>query len=140
MNNGPIILVEDDLDDKAIFEEAMAELQIKNPLKWFPNGTQAIEYLKTTQEVPFLILSDVNMPGMSGVQFKRKIDADPILRKKSIPFLFFSTVANQETVDEAYEELTVQGYFKKCSDYKGMLEDVRIIMAYWKCCKHPNAL
>src|SRR3984893_12140457 len=106
---GPIIVVEDDQDDKDILEEILKELDIPNPLIWFTNGPEAFQFLLTTQEQPFLIFSDVNLPGQNGIEFKKEMDENKQLRKKSIPFVFLSTSADQRYINEAYTKMTVQG-------------------------------
>jgi CheY-like chemotaxis protein len=78
------------------------------------------------------------MPGINGLEFKRQIDADPVLRKKSIPFIFYSTAALQKDVNEAYTELTIQGFFIKGNDYNKTKALIRTIIDYWKNCIHPN--
>ena len=135
---GSIILVEDDADDKFIVEEILQELKIPNQLKWFTSCPDAFVYLKTMTEQPFIIFCDVNLPGQSGIEFKREIDADPELRKKSIPFVFMSTSADQRFVNEVYTEMTVQGFFQKDFSYDEMKRMFSVIMDYWKICKHPN--
>src|SRR5687768_2818899 len=94
MKSGPIILVEDDADDEDIFEEVLKELKVYNKIVWFINAKDAMEYLKATSEQPFIIFCDINLPGLSGIEMKRKIDADKELRRKSIPFVFYSTAAD----------------------------------------------
>ena len=138
MKSGPIILIEDDDDDKEVMQEVLADLQVKNDLIWFNNFEEAFQYLKTTSEKPFIILCDINISGNKGTQFKYEIDADPQLRKKSIPFIFYSTSVDQETVNEAYIGMTVQGFFMKGNSYKEVKEVVKVIMEYWKYCSHPN--
>ena len=59
------------------------------------------------------------------------------LRKKSIPFVFFSTAANKQEIERAYE-MMVQGYFKKKNSMDGIKSTLKIIMDYWTLCKHPN--
>ena len=59
---GPIVLVEDDVDDQSIMEEVIREVGINNQLIFFSNGPEAFKFLKTTKSQPFLILSDVNLP------------------------------------------------------------------------------
>ncbi len=139
MKAGPIILVDDDIDDKAIFEDAIKDLGVDNELLWFDNTKEAFNYLKVTKDQPFVIISDVNMPVHSGIEFKRQIDADPHLRGKAIPFIFYSTAVNRETVDHAYKQLTVQGFFQKKNDYKEIVENIKLILEYWGTCKHPNS-
>src|SRR4051794_4496413 len=110
MVTGPIILIEDDPDDKELIETALKELDIPNKTVWFSNSIDAFEFLKNKDDQPFIIFSDINLPRMTGIEFKKKIDNDPELRRKSIPFVFFSTSADKRAIDEAYTKLTVQGY------------------------------
>jgi CheY-like chemotaxis protein len=139
MVTGPIIIVEDDEDDKYIFEEVLKALKIFNKTIWFQNCMDAFNFLKSSSEQPFLIISDVNLPGCSGIEFKRMIDQHEELRKKSIPFVFFSTSTAKKHVEEAYLDLTVQGYFHKASSYEELKNIIRAIFEYWKICKHPNS-
>ena len=92
---GPIVIVEDDLDDQEMIQEAMEEVGIKNELVFFDRSLKAFEFLKSTTQQPFLILSDVNLPAQNGIEFKRQIDEDRQLREKSIPFVFYSTAVEK---------------------------------------------
>jgi CheY-like chemotaxis protein len=136
--SGPIIIVEDDRDDKELFEEITREIGIENELIWFPQAEEAFKYLKATLTSPFLIFSDINLPGITGLELKRDIDADPELRRKSIPFVFFSTNASQKDIDTAYITMTVQGFFVKGNNYSEVKLLLRSIYFYWMHCKHPN--
>jgi CheY-like chemotaxis protein len=135
---GPILIVEDDTDDKELFEQIIRELHIPNKLIWYDNTDDAFAFLNSTQESLFVIFSDVNMPGQNGLQFKKTIDATPKLRKKSIPFIFYSTSAAQPDVNQAYTEMTVQGFFKKGTDFDKMKQNLKTIFDYWYNCIHPN--
>jgi CheY-like chemotaxis protein len=137
--SGPIIIVDDDRDDQEILEFVFRELDVPNKLIWFTNALEALAYLKATAEQPFLIFSDINMPQQSGIEFKRDIDGDPELRRKSIPFIFYSTSVSQNHVNEAYTELTVQGFFQKGESIPAIKAALKAIIEYWKMCKHPNS-
>lgn len=137
--SGPILIVEDDIDDQEIYLEILNQLGIDNKLIFFPLASKALEYLKTTIEKPFVILCDINLPVMNGIEFKQHIDYDPYLRNKSIPFIFFSTSAERSQVNKAYTELTVQGFFKKESSIEEIAKSLSVILAYWELCKHPNS-
>src|SRR6185369_12474691 len=100
-----IILIEDDQDDIDVFTDVVRQLNVKNEIKWFPDTNSALSYLISAKETAFLIFCDINLPGKNGIAFKRDIDKDPELRKRSIPFLFYSTAANQSDIDEAYAEM-----------------------------------
>ena len=140
MKSGPIIVIDDDADDRAIFESALEELSINNKRLWFTNCKDAFDYLRKTDEQPFIIFCDVNIPELAGIEFKRQIDKDPSLRKKSIPFIFYSTSVDQATVNEAYTQMTVQGFFQKKNRYDEVKKDIKLILEYWQECRHPNAV
>jgi len=135
---GPIIIVEDDADDEAIFTEILSELNLPHKTIWFGNSGEAFNYLKTTSEQPFIIFSDVNLPGENGVEFKRRIDQDKQLREKSIPFVFYSTAVDQRIVNEVYTKMTVQGFFQKGNSYEEIKNHIKLIFDYWTVCSHPN--
>jgi CheY-like chemotaxis protein len=132
------MIIEDDRDDQQLMVEVFTSLNIKNELKFFENGNKALAYLKTTTDQPFIILSDVNLPGMSGPDFKRSINEDDRLRQKSIPFVFLTTSAEKKAVEEAYDIL-VQGYFQKANKMDELKAMVKMIMDYWMECKNPNS-
>ena len=113
-------------------------MKISNKIIWFTDSQSAFDFLKTTREQPFIIFSDVNLPAQNGIDFKRKIDADKQLRKKSIPFVFYSTFVSQDVVNETYTKMTIQGFFRKGASYKEMKSDIKVIVDYWQICKHPN--
>jgi CheY-like chemotaxis protein len=137
--NGPIILVEDDLEDQEITRELLEQIGIKNELIVFNYCEDCYKYLLNMGNVqPFIILSDVNLPRMSGIDFKQKIDANEELRKRSIPFIFYSTSADVHSVKEAYE-YRVQGYFPKEPSMSAMKSNLELIFNYWQKCKHPNS-
>jgi CheY-like chemotaxis protein len=132
-------MIEDDDDDKEIIVQVLNDLKVPNLVHWFISSSEAFKYLKETPEKPFLILCDVNLPGLSGIEFKKEIDSDPQLRKKSIPFVFYSTSIAQSAVDEAYIQMTVQGFFQKGDHYEEIKKTIDLIVSYWKVCRHPNS-
>ncbi|MEO6488993.1 MAG: response regulator [Ferruginibacter sp.] len=135
---GPIVLIEDDTEDVLTMQEALKDLNIGNELIYFPNTILALKYLKETEQQPFLIICDVNMPFQNGLDFKRNIDDHPDLKKKCIPFIFYSTSANSDEVSKAFLQMSIQGFFKKASSYDEILNDITAIIEYWKKSKHPN--
>mgnify|MGYP001627179916 CR=1 FL=1 len=139
MKSGPIILIEDDVDDKEILEEVLKELNVSNELIWFNNCIEAYNFLLHTSQRPLLIISDVNLPGQNGLELKRQIDENPILRSKSIPFIFYSTSVSQHAVNIAYQEMTVQGFFQKEQNFESIKIKIKNILDYWKDCRHPNS-
>jgi len=135
---GPIILVEDDEEDQLLIKESLDSINPENFMRIFKNGEEALAYLMQTKEQPFLIICDINMPKMDGLSFRSTINDHDYLRKKSIPFVFFSTTASEEAINIAYE-LTVQGFFVKPSTFKELTNTLLLLVKYWKECKHPNS-
>jgi len=137
--SGPIVIVEDDLDDQELIQEILKAINVSNELIFFAKCEKAFEFLKTSGIQPFIILSDVNLPEQNGLEFKRRIDEDSELRAKSIPFIFFSTSVDKKAVDTAYKEMTVQGFFQKKSNFEELKSLIKLIVDYWKQCRHPNS-
>lgn len=138
--DGPIIIIEDDLDDRFTLQEALVEANVSNELVFFDNGPEAFEYLKTATQQPFIILCDVNLPRQNGIEFKRELDSDPYLRAMAIPFIFYTTFVSQYAVNEAYKNMTVQGFFQKNNTHKELKDVIRIIIDYWRICRQPQNL
>lgn len=136
--SGVIVIIEDDVDDRKFLGEIISELGVANELKWFETAESALEFLSTTFQSIFIIISDVKLPGQSGLEFKKAVDDDPTLRRKSIPFVFYSTDANQDDVNDAFLNMNTQGFFKKGPDYEKAKDAIKIIFDYWKLCRHPN--
>ncbi|MDQ6814650.1 MAG: response regulator [Bacteroidota bacterium] len=136
-SNGPVIIIEDDPDDQELLKEVFEKLNYSNKIIFFFDGQEALNYLNRTDSVPFLILSDINMPKLNGFELRNKIKTDAALQVKCIPYLFFSTASSQQAVIDAYS-LSVQGFFIKQNTMMELEKTVRVIMEYWKRCIAPN--
>lgn len=137
MKNGPILLIEDDIDDQEFIIDALQTLGVPNEVITFDNGQKALDFLRITPKQSFVIISDVNLPIMNGLQFKSEIEKDEYLKSKSIPFIFLSTSADSKAVKEAFD-LGVQGFFVKENTYQGIRTQLKGIVDYWKSSRHPN--
>src|SRR3982751_3026668 len=113
MTRGPIVLVEDDPDDKIFFERVLVELKVPNPLVWLRNGEEAYDYLLNTSDKPFIIFCDINMPLINGIELKKRINASKYLQDKATPFVFYTTSSNPAFIKTAYSEYVIQGFFVK---------------------------
>jgi CheY-like chemotaxis protein len=136
-NNNPILIVEDDADDCEFILSALNELGVKNEKKCFSNGKDALAYLKSSHLETFVILSDVNMPLLNGLQLKAEINQDDYLRRKSIPFVFLSTSTSKKEVEAAYD-LMAQGYFKKPNSFDEIKTMLKMVTDYWDTANHPG--
>jgi CheY-like chemotaxis protein len=134
---GVIIILEDDADDQELLKEVFTKLNYPNELMFFLNGEDALDYLNKADTIPFLILSDINLPKLNGFELRAKLKSDAQLELKCIPYLFFSTASNQRAVIEAYS-LSVQGFFVKQTSMSELEKTITVIMEYWKRCAAPN--
>ncbi len=137
--SGAILVIDDDEDDHHILKTACEKLGVSETLKFFYDGHSLLKYLKSTTEQPYIILCDINMPRIDGIKLRHTIWHDEALRKKSIPFIFFSTAASPSQVKEAYD-LTVQGFFLKGQTMDETERKLRLIFEYWGESRHPNSL
>ena len=134
---GPVIIIEDDADDQEMLTEIFTKLNYPNKLLFFFDGQKALDFISNSHESPFLILSDINMPKLSGFALREKLKTDEKLNIKCIPYLFFSTALNQKSVIDAYS-LSVQGFFVKQNSMSELEKTIFAIMEYWRRCAAPN--
>jgi len=134
---GPVIVIEDDRDDQEVLKEVFERLGYENEIRFFGDGQSALNYLNSTEELPFLILSDINLPKLDGFALRNKIKMDERLQLKCIPYLFFTTASSQQAVIDAYS-MSVQGFFVKQNTMKELENTISVIMQYWKLCSSPN--
>jgi CheY-like chemotaxis protein len=134
---GPIMIIEDDREDQELLEETFSILDYPNPVIFFTNGNEALEYLLETNTPPVLIISDINMPQISGFEIREKIINDKKLQKLQIPYVFFTTAAQKKTVVDAYS-LSDQGFFTKPNTMHDLQNTIRTIVEYWLGCYTPN--
>ncbi|MDB5252579.1 MAG: response regulator [Flaviaesturariibacter sp.] len=132
-----MIVIEDDVDDQELIREVFQNGRYPNELLFFGDGQAALDFLNSTDVVPFLILSDINMPKLDGFALRNKIRVDEKLQTRCIPYLFFSTAASQAAVIQAYSA-SVQGFFVKKNTISALEETIRVIMDYWLLCSAPN--
>jgi CheY-like chemotaxis protein len=136
-SNGPVIIIEDDVDDQEVLADIFKKKNYTNKILFFSDGQNALDYLNKTEVMPFLILSDINMPKLDGFALRTKIREDAALQVKCIPYLFFSTAASQKAVVDAYS-MSVQGFFIKQNSVSELEKTISVIMEYWQRCVAPN--
>ena len=135
-NSEPILLVEDDRVDMMTAKRALKDLKITNALVHSANGEEALVYLRDeSSENPCVILLDLNMPRMNGIEFLKIVKVDTLLKK--IPVIVLTTSDNEKDIIESFE-LGVAGYMVKPPDYKNFVEVIRAVNLYWTYSKSPN--
>ncbi len=135
-SQGPLIIIEDDPDDQDMIRRVLSKLELSNEVKFFADGEQALAYFQSTPDKPFLIISDINMPLMNGLELKKQIQRNESLRKKCYPFVFLTTTVTTAQVQTAYSH-SVEGFFAKGQSYDELKEVLKDIITYWKKASHP---
>jgi CheY-like chemotaxis protein len=131
----PILLLEDDNIDAMTVKRALKDLKTVNPVVHVINGEEGLEYLRDeNNERPCIILLDLNMPKMNGIEFLKAVKADEQLRK--IPAVVLTTSRNDRDIVESFN-LSVAGYMLKPVDYKQFVETIRAIDIYWRLSRLP---
>ncbi len=136
MNTAPVLIVDDDLDDRDFLQEAWTELGMENTLVFFSNAEDALVYLQAGHQPPFLILCDVNLPRMDGFELKRKIYENIEMNYQSIPFVFWSSQPSKAQIQKAYD-LGGNGFFVKDNNFDALKQSLYEIVQYWRKCITP---
>ena len=131
MNDAPVFIVDSDIEDKELLAEAWKELALPNQLYFFKNAEEVIRQLETNSVVPFLIISEINLPKTSGLELKRYLLEHNHTNFKSIPFVFLSDTPSQAHIEEAYY-LCTNGLFKKSDSFEKLKQQLLGIVKYWR--------
>ena len=128
-----ILLVEDNLGDARLAEEALKDSKVHNNLYHVEDGVEAMRFLRRQENyadvpLPDLILLDLNLPRKNGREVLAEIKEDPELRL--IPVVVLSTSETEKDVAETYR-LHANAYIVKPVDLDGFIEVVRSIKDFW---------
>jgi len=134
-NSKPILLVEDDRVDAMTVQRALKDLKVINRLDIVENGEEALTFLNNPEnEKPGIILLDINMPRMNGVEFLKLAKQNETLRR--IPVIVLTTSKEGSDKIESFK-LGVAGYMIKPINYQQFVEVVRTIDLYWTLSELP---
>ena len=135
ISSKPILLVEDDQVDVMTVKRALKEIHVTNPVVNQENGEEALKYLRDPESVkPCIILLDLNMPIMNGIEFLHIVKQDALLRR--IPVVVLTTSEEQQDKVSSFD-LGVAGYMAKPVDYRQFVDVMRTINAYWTVSEVP---
>jgi len=136
-NSKPILLLEDDTVDVMTVKRAFKDLKITNDLVHVTNGEEALEYLRNEDNArPCVIISDLNMPKMNGIEFIKAVKSDEKLKK--IPVVVLTTSKEDRDKIDSFQ-LSVAGYIVKPVDYIKFVDAVRAINLYWTLSELPES-
>ncbi|MGB3570551.1 MAG: response regulator [Phormidesmis sp.] len=134
-----ILLVEDDTVDIMNVQRSFKKANISNPLYIAQNGIEALAMLRGEASVTVptsrrLVLLDLNMPKMGGIEFLGELRADSKLR--STPVIVLTTSDQERDRIEAYN-LNVAGYILKPVTFVNFAEVMTTLNRYWTLCEMP---
>lgn len=132
----PILLLEDDTVDAMTVKRALKDLHILNPLVRVANGEEALVHLRDdSKEKPCVIMLDLNMPKMNGLEFLKVAKTDEKLRR--IPAIVLTTSKDDQDRLKTFQ-LSVAGFVVKPVDYVKFVEAMKIVNLYWTLSELPN--
>ena len=132
----PILLIEDDTVDQVTVTRALKEIKVTNKLFIVNNGEEGLEHLRNKKNLePGIILLDLNMPRMNGIEFLKIVKHDNSL--KQIPVVVLTTSSEDSDRLESFK-LGIAGYMTKPVDYIKFVEVVKSINWYWTLSEFPN--
>lgn len=131
----PILLVENDPVQAKAVERAFGAHGVRSSCVNFADGNDALVHLRHQNgEKPWLILLNLDLPGMTGVEFLEAVKSDEVL--KTIPVVLLTASSHQDDIARSFE-LGAAGYMIKIPEYEGLLETVKTIAQYWNLCEKP---
>jgi len=128
-----ILLVEDDEVDVKALKWAFEKLKVANPLVIARDGVEALELMASLSR-PYLVITDINMPRMNGIELLRKI-RQSVDYRDSIVFVLTTSNDEQDKID-AYD-LNVAGYMLKTDMGTSFTRAISLIDNYWKVVEFP---
>lgn len=134
--SGAIVLVEDDEDDIFLIRAALDELKVANSVEVFRNGLDALSYLETQNDVPFLIVSDLNMPVMNGFELLNALLQRSFFNGNVPPFVFLTTSETSAIPQHSFDRQRFT-FFTKGYSYDQILDTVSVIVKYSKSVHTP---
>lgn len=135
VTNKPILLVEDDQVDMMTVIRALKQVHVTNKVVHLENGEDALNYLRDEDnDKPCIILLDLNMPIMNGIEFLQAIKNNEQLKR--IPVVVLTTSQEQQDKCDSFN-LGIAGYMAKPVDYRQFVEVMRSIDAYWTVSEMP---
>jgi CheY-like chemotaxis protein len=132
----PVLLLEDDNIDAMSVTRAIKDLKVANSLVHVVNGEEALAYLQDSNNVkPCVILLDLNMPRMNGIEFLKIVKADSKLQ--CIPVVALTTSRADQDRFECFDN-GIAGYIVKPTNYEGFVNAMRILDLYWTLSELPG--
>ncbi|MFD0992023.1 response regulator [Tenacibaculum geojense] len=127
-NSLSILLIEDDQIEVMKFNRILSKLEEKHSVVEANNGEEALEILANKDKLPHIILLDLNMPKINGIEFLKILKNDDVL--KYIPTVVLTTSNNHKDILECYK-IGIAGYIVKPLKYEDYKEKIKKMLSYW---------
>ena len=141
VNGVTLLLVEDDVVDAEAIQRAFRQQRIANPFVVVRDGVEALKTLRGENDVvvphPFVVLLDINLPRMNGIEFLQALRNDPSLSRTVV---FVLTTSDREEDKVAAYDHHVAGYILKSRAGEDFLEVIKLLKVYWRLVEFPPAL
>lgn len=123
-----ILLIEDDMIEVMKFNRATNSLQLNHKVTEANNGEDALKILEQKDNLPDIILLDLNMPKINGIEFLKILKNDERLRY--IPTIMLTTSSNKRDLLACFE-IGIAGYILKPLKYEDYVSKIEKLLAYW---------
>ncbi len=124
-----LLLVEDDEVDASTVKRALADIGMVDAVVHLTNGEEALDYLRdSAHEKPGIILLDLNMPKMNGLEFLQEVKKDPVVCR--IPVAVLTTSKEDQDIGRAFQH-SVAGYMVKPIRYHEFVKTMQAFSEYW---------
>lgn len=133
---GPILIVEDDPEDRMLAEDAINESEPRFPVRFLEDGEQLLAYLQhkgryqeaDTNPPPGVIVMDLNMPRLDGREALARIKSHPVF--KTIPVIILTTSNHAQDIENCYS-LGANSYLTKPGNYRELVKLMEMLKSYW---------
>lgn len=125
-----ILLIEDDAIEVMKFNRVLSSMDLKHKIIEANNGEEALTILKVKEIIPDIIILDLNMPKINGIEFLGILKEDEHL--KYIPSVILTTSNNRKDVMECYR-IGIAGYLLKPLKYDDYVDRIKKLIEYWSC-------
>jgi CheY-like chemotaxis protein len=137
-----ILVVEDSPSDEALLVRALKRAGITNPIVCVNDGLEAVQYLfgsgryeyRNTDDMPAVVLIDLNLPKMDGLEVLRRMRAD--YRTKLVPVTIFTSSVDEQDLINGYS-LGANSYVRKPLDFDSFSKSVEQLVTYWVRLNEP---
>lgn len=123
-----VLLIEDDMIEVMKLNRTISSLDLKHKIIETNNGEEALQFLQKKEELPDIILLDLNMPKINGIEFLSILKKDEVLRY--IPTVILTTSNNQKDLLECYK-IGIAGYVLKPLKYEDYVLKIEKVLEYW---------